>query len=483
PAANSQAGSKVSTGSKAQAGENAPAATAKYTTSLVMASLAARKARLPLSSVDATKPQVFRDRTPHVLRAIRAQVAPPAAVADASAVDAPPTKAHDAMRPIRALCAPAESSFNFVAPVADAPLAKAADPSRPIRALGVSASSASNVASAVIAALAAKPVVTRTVVTAELAKPAPLAGQKRRANIAEPERMVRPKISKDVAAPSGLKRRASVVEPERAVQPKLTKESSASTSRSDDAEDKASATLPDSDSADSQATAVELDLPADVKHRRIAKPSRAYSTLRTLAGQVAEAAPAASAAVAKPTEAKAEDEAKRDWDDIDAEDSDDPLMVSEYITDIIDYLREREVVTMPSSTYMGKQKELTWEMRRVLVSWMIQTHYQLRMLPETIFLAVNIIDRFLSKRQVAVAKFQLIGVTALMLACKYEETTTPHIEDFVFLSGNSYTAKEIFNTEVFLLTVLGFDLSFPNPMTFLRRVSKAEDYNMQTRTV
>ncbi|KAJ2494520.1 G2/mitotic-specific cyclin, partial [Coemansia sp. RSA 2052] len=378
-----------------------------------MASLAARKARLPLSSVDATKPQVFRDRTPHVLRAIRAQVAPPAAVADASAVDAPPTKAYDAMRPIRALCAPAESSFNFVAPVADAPPAKAADPSRPIRALG--------------------PVVTRAVVTAELAKPAPLAGQKRRANIAEPERMVRPKISKDVAAPSGLKRRASVVEPERAVQPKLTKESSASTSRSDDTEDKVYATLPDSDSADSQATAVELDLPADVKHRRIAKPSRAYSTLRTLAGQAAEAAPVASEAVAKPTGAKAEDEAERDWDDIDAEDSDDPLMVSEYITDIIDYLREREVVTMPSSTYMGKQKELTWEMRRVLVSWMIQTHYQLRMLPETIFLAVNIIDRFLSKRQVAVAKFQLIGVTALMLACKYEETTTPHIEDFVFL--------------------------------------------------
>ncbi|KAJ2755764.1 G2/mitotic-specific cyclin [Coemansia pectinata] len=387
-----------------------------------MASLAARKPRVPLSAVDHSKAQVFRDPTPHVVRARRAQPAPPAVVADTQAMAAPPVKSFNAPRSLNAL----RGSF----------------PSAPKAAVSA-------------AMQAAQAVVTRVVATAEIVKPAPLAGQKRRTNVVEPERVVQAKVSKYSTAPAGRREETSA---------------------------KPTASVPDSDSADSQATVVEHDLPADVKLRKIAKPSRAFSSLRTLAGQAAEAAPAASTMSVADSEVTVTENVC-DWDDIDAEDSDDPLMVSEYITDIIEYLRERELKTMPNPAYMGKQKELTWEMRRVLVNWIVQIHYQLRMLPETLFLAVNIVDRFLSKRQVAVGKFQLVGLTALMLACKYEETTTPHIEDFVYLAGNSYTAKEILNTEVFMLTVLGFDMSYPNPMTFLRRVSKAEDYNMQTRTV
>ncbi|KAJ2735026.1 G2/mitotic-specific cyclin [Coemansia sp. BCRC 34962] len=420
PASNAQAGLKVSASNKA------PAAT-KYTTAHIMATLAARKPRVPLSTVDASKVHMFRDPTPHVVRARRSQAALPAAVTDARDAVVPPVKSFDAPR---ALNAQRDS-------VSSAPK--------------VAVSTAVKVAQAVVS---------RVVATAEIAMPAPLAGQKRRTNVAEPERVVQAKVSKYSTAPAERRVEASA---------------------------KPSGAVPDSDSADSQATVVEPEVPAEVKQRKIAKPSRAYSSLRTLAGQAAEAAPVAAApSVIAPETTVAEAtvaETVVDWDDIDAEDGDDPLMVSEYISDIIEYLREREAKTMPNPAYMGKQKGLTWEMRRVLVNWIVQIHYQLRMLPETLFLAVNLLDRFLSKRQVAVGKFQLVGLTALMLACKYEETTTPHIEDFVYLAGNSYTVKEILNTEVFMLTVLGFDLSYPNPMTFLRRVSKAEDYNMQTRTV
>ncbi|KAJ2746522.1 G2/mitotic-specific cyclin [Coemansia sp. BCRC 34301] len=434
-----------------------------------MASLAARKARLPLSSVDAGKSQIFRDPTSHVLRPIPALAAPPTNVLDVVAL---PSKAALNLRPIRAPVTSSDRVPVVAAPPAEAP--------RPIRALRASSLTASNVA--VAASLAAKPVVTRVAATAEMAKAVPLAGQKRPATAAEPERKVRPRVSEEEdAAPGGLKRRSESAEDERMVQAKLAKDSSASVARREEAENKSSAAVPDSDSADSQATAVEHDLPADVRHRRIAKPSHAFSTLRTLAGQAIQVRPVVP--VAADATKKAEDEAVRDWDDIDAEDGDDPLMVSEYIEDIIEYLRKREVVTLPEPTYMDNQRRLTWDMRCVLVNWMIQTHYQLRMLPETLFLAVNIVDRFLTKRQVAMSKFQLVGATALMLACKYEETSTPHIDDFVYLSGSIYTPKEILQTEVFLLTVLDFDMSFPNPMTFLRRVSKAEDYNMQTRTV
>ncbi|KAJ2013704.1 G2/mitotic-specific cyclin [Coemansia sp. S680] len=306
-------------------------------------------------------------------------------------------------------------------------------------------------------------VVARAVGTAEVVKPAPLAGLKRRATVVEPERVVQARVSKYSTAPAGR--------------------------REEDALTKPTAAVPDSayDSADSQATVVEQDLPAEIKMCKIAKPSRAYSSLRTLAGQAAEAPPTvSSSSVASSSVAEFKldvAQSLRDWDDIDAEDSDDPQMVSEYISDIIEYLRERELVTMPNPAYMTMQKKLTWDMRRELVNWIVKIHYQLRLLPETLFLAVNILDRFLCKRKIRARWLQLIGVTAVMVACKYGESVTPHLSDFIYLAGNSCTAQEILTTEIVILTALDFDMSYPNPMTFLRRVSKAEGYNKQTRAV
>ncbi|KAJ1677333.1 G2/mitotic-specific cyclin, partial [Spiromyces aspiralis] len=174
---------------------------------------------------------------------------------------------------------------------------------------------------------------------------------------------------------------------------------------------------------------------------------------------------------------------QHDWDDLDANDQRDPMMVSEYIHDIIAYMRTIEVQTLPSPDYMDKQTELTWSMRGILVNWIIQVHYQLRMFPETLFLTVNIIDRFLSLRYVSVARLQLVGLTALLVASKYEEMASPSIHDLVYLAGNGYTENEILDAEIFMLRVIDFDMSYPSPMTFLRRVSKAENYNIQTRTV
>jgi cyclin B len=62
---------------------------------------------------------------------------------------------------------------------------------------------------------------------------------------------------------------------------------------------------------------------------------------------------------------------------------------------------------------------------------------------ETLFLTVNIIDRFLEKRVVPRKKLQLVGVTAMLLACKYEEVSVPVVEDLVLISDRAYTKGEI----------------------------------------
>ncbi|KJA26926.1 hypothetical protein HYPSUDRAFT_63692 [Hypholoma sublateritium FD-334 SS-4] len=171
------------------------------------------------------------------------------------------------------------------------------------------------------------------------------------------------------------------------------------------------------------------------------------------------------------------------WDDLDADDSDDPLMVSEYVQDIFGYLKQVELTTMPNPNYMESQKELAWKMRGILTDWLIQVHVRFRLLPETLFLCVNIIDRFLSARVVSLAKLQLVGVTCMFIAAKFEEIVAPSVSHFLMCADSSYTEPEILQAERYVLKTLDWNLSYPNPVHYLRRISKADDYNVKVRTL
>lgn len=169
--------------------------------------------------------------------------------------------------------------------------------------------------------------------------------------------------------------------------------------------------------------------------------------------------------------------------DLDAEDIDDPLMVAEYVGEIFEYYRTLETLTMPNPDYMDHQDDLEWKMRGILIDWLIEVHTRFRLLPETLFLAVNIIDRFLSQKVVPLDKLQLVGVTAMFIASKYEEVLSPHIGNFVHVADDGFTVEEVLSAERYTLQTLKYDLSYPNPMNFLRRISKADNYDIQTRTI
>ena len=169
--------------------------------------------------------------------------------------------------------------------------------------------------------------------------------------------------------------------------------------------------------------------------------------------------------------------------DLDKEDADDPLMVSEYVVEIFEYLKELEISTMANPDYMDSQNELEWKMRGILVDWLLEVHTRFRLLPETLFLAVNIIDRFLSAKIVQLDRLQLVGVTAMFIASKYEEVLSPHVQNFRHVADDGFTEDEILSAERFVLAALNYDLSYPNPMNFLRRISKADNYDIQTRTL
>ncbi|TFK71846.1 hypothetical protein BDN72DRAFT_816720 [Pluteus cervinus] len=171
------------------------------------------------------------------------------------------------------------------------------------------------------------------------------------------------------------------------------------------------------------------------------------------------------------------------WEDLDADDWDDPQMVSEYVADICKYWQESELKTLPDRRYMDRQRDLTWEHRSIIIDWMVQFHLAYPITHETIFLFINIMDRFLCIRQISPMKLHLVAAACFFIACKYEETIAPLVVDMIDLGGNSWTERELLLAEKHILSAIGWDLSHPGPMGWLRRGSKADDNEVRARTV
>ncbi|KAM9545235.1 G2/mitotic-specific cyclin-B2-like [Salvelinus alpinus] len=169
-------------------------------------------------------------------------------------------------------------------------------------------------------------------------------------------------------------------------------------------------------------------------------------------------------------------------EDIDEGDSDMPQLCSEYIKDIYGYLQRLETQQSVRPKYMNGY-EINGRMRALLIDWLIQVHSRFQLLQETLYLTVAILDRFLQVQTIGRKKLQLVGVTAMLLASKYEEMYSPEIGDFVYITDNAFTKAHIREMEQLILQSLNFELGRPLPLHFLRRASKAGNADVEKHTL
>lgn len=78
---------------------------------------------------------------------------------------------------------------------------------------------------------------------------------------------------------------------------------------------------------------------------------------------------------------------------------------------------------------------------------MVDVHLKFKLLPETLFLTVNIIDRYLSLQQISRQRLQLVGVAAMLISTKYEEIYPPTVKDFVYITDEAYTKQDVLDME------------------------------------
>jgi len=107
--------------------------------------------------------------------------------------------------------------------------------------------------------------------------------------------------------------------------------------------------------------------------------------------------------------------------------------------------------------------------RAFLIEWIIDVHRKFRLKPETLYVTVYLIDRFLSLKQIKKSQLHILGVTALLISTKYEEIYPPELKDLLTVSENKFTKKTVLEMELDILQTLQFGLTCPSAYRFLER--------------
>ncbi|MFS7926325.1 putative cyclin domain-containing protein [Helianthus anomalus] len=197
----------------------------------------------------------------------------------------------------------------------------------------------------------------------------------------------------------------------------------------------------------------------ETPRRRSKKPSKSLTTVLTARSKVA------CGITTRPKDPVV---------NIDEADINNELAEVEYVEDIYTFYKLSETEGgLQDYMNSNSQPDLNAKMRAILIDWLIEVHRKFELMPESLYLTINIVDRYLSVRKVPRRELQLVGISALLIACKYEEIWPPEVTDLIAISDNAFPREQILTMEKAILGHLGWFLTVPTPYVFLVRYTKA----------
>ncbi|KAI8015853.1 Cyclin-A1-1 [Camellia lanceoleosa] len=152
----------------------------------------------------------------------------------------------------------------------------------------------------------------------------------------------------------------------------------------------------------------------------------------------------------------------------------DPQFCATFACEIYKNLQASERKKMPRTDFVERiQEDINASMRAILIDWLVEVAEEYSLVPETLFLTVNYIDRYLSGNVIQRQRLQLLGVACMMIAAKYEEICAPQVEEFCYVADNTCFKKEVLQMESSVLNYLKFEMSAPTAGFFLTRFVRA----------
>lgn len=159
--------------------------------------------------------------------------------------------------------------------------------------------------------------------------------------------------------------------------------------------------------------------------------------------------------------------------------------VTEYTEDIFKYLYklDKEIVAQ----FLNKKYTINEVINKeTLFNWIIKIHMIFGFLEETLYLTLYIIEKYQFLAQQGSPhseELQLLAITSLFIAAKYEEIVIPRTVYYSLQTDGNYSINDIINFERIILRTINYDLSFANPLNFLRRLTLVDNFDLPRTTI
>ncbi|KAL4923053.1 G1/S-specific cyclin [Aspergillus undulatus] len=142
----------------------------------------------------------------------------------------------------------------------------------------------------------------------------------------------------------------------------------------------------------------------------------------------------------------------------------------EYRDDVLSHMLDMDTSTLPDVESIDIQTEIQWFMRPYLLDFLIEAHTAFQLLPATLFLTINLLDRYCSKRVVYKRHYQLVGCAALLIAAKYgdKKDRVPTIRELKSMCCSLYDDDMFIQMEWHVLQTLGWTIGHPTVDAFLQ---------------
>lgn len=147
------------------------------------------------------------------------------------------------------------------------------------------------------------------------------------------------------------------------------------------------------------------------------------------------------------------------------------------VKSLIQSLLKLQAETMPDVNSIDIQTEIQWYMRPYLLDFLIEAHAAFQLLPETLFLAINLLDRYCSRRVVYKRHYQLVGCAALLIASKYgdKKERVPTVRELRSMCCSLYDEEMFIQMEWHVLQTLNWVIGHPTIDSFLAVILEGDE--------
>ena len=150
-------------------------------------------------------------------------------------------------------------------------------------------------------------------------------------------------------------------------------------------------------------------------------------------------------------------------------DENDPQDAYDFDLEVYNTMKNEEMDEIADPNLFKLQTTITPKIRNIVIDWIVDVLGKLEFHTDTLYLTVNIIDRFLSKVDLDKCKFQMYACAAVLIAGKNLELIPPSLRDLVKLADRSFTTTQLSEAEAHIMNALDFKINPFMPSMFMKR--------------